>query len=113
MRGQIVMPAEMMTDGKGTQLTDGKDTQLYENFSQVAQRLGVYPALDYADIIEHLVDRWKIEELTGLSSEGEREQEYICRLPTRYRKLAERSMNKKKDDVYEPNAFSWIFDQKA
>lgn len=105
MRGQIVMPAELMTDGK--------DDQLYQNFSTVAQRLGVYTALDYADIIEHLVNHWKIGELTGLSSEGEKEQEYICRLPNRYRKLAERSMNKKKDEVYEPQAFSWLFDRKA
>lgn len=105
MRGQIVMPAELMTDGK--------DATLYENFSEVAQRLGVYTALDYADIIEHLVDHWKIGELTGLSSEAEKEQEYICRLPTRYRKLAERSMNKKKDDEVVPHAFSWIFDRKV
>jgi len=105
MRGQIVMPAECMTDGM--------DPKLYENFSTVAQRQGVYTALDYADIIEHLVDRWKIGELTGLSSEGEHEQEYICRLPRRYRKLAERSMNKKKDDEYDPQSFSWIFNRKA
>jgi len=105
MRGQIVMPAELMTDGK--------DPKLYENFSAVAQRLGVYTALDYSDIIEHLVNHWKIGELTGLSSEGEKEQEYICRLPKRYRKLAERSMNKKKDVEVEPQAFSWIFDRKA
>lgn len=105
MRGQIVMPAELMTDGK--------DSSLYENFSTVAQRLEVYTALDYADIIEHLVDHWKIGELTGLTSEGEKEQEYICRLPKRYRKLAERSMNKKKDDIYEPQSFGWIFDRKA
>jgi len=105
MRGQIVMPAELMTDGS--------DPLLYENFSTVAQRLEVYTALDYADIIEHLVDHWKIGELTGLTSEGEKEQEYICRLPRRYRKLAERSMNKEKDKVYEPQKFSWIFDRKA
>jgi acyl-[acyl-carrier-protein] desaturase len=105
MRGQIVMPAELMTDGK--------DAQLYENFSAVAQRLGVYTAIDYADIIQHLVDHWKIGELTGLSSEAEKEQEYICRLPQRYRKLAERSMNKKKDDEVEQHSFSWIFDRKA
>ncbi|EJK68527.1 hypothetical protein THAOC_10282 [Thalassiosira oceanica] len=105
MRGQIVMPAELMTDGK--------DAKLYENFSEVAQRLGVYTALDYADIIQHLVDHWKIGELTGLSSEAEKEQEYICRLPTRYRKLAERSMNKKKDDEVVPHSFSWIFDRKV
>jgi acyl-[acyl-carrier-protein] desaturase len=105
MRGQIVMPAELMTDGK--------DPKLYENFSTVAQRLEVYTALDYAEIIEHLVDHWKIGELTGLSSEAEKEQEYLCRLPTRYRKLAERSMNKEKDKVYEPQSFSWLFQRKA
>ena len=43
----------------------------------------------------------------------EKEQEYICRLPTRYRKLAERSMNKKKDEEYVSQSFSWIFDRKA
>lgn len=105
MRGQIVMPAELMTDGK--------DTELYENFSAVAQRLGVYTAIDYAEIIQHLVDHWKLGELTGLSSEAEKEQEYICRLPQRYKKLAERSMNKKKDDVIEQKSFSWIFNRKA
>ncbi|KAL7434320.1 hypothetical protein ACHAXM_003991 [Skeletonema potamos] len=105
MRGQIVMPAELMTDGK--------DAQLYENFSAVAQRLGVYTAIDYAEIIQHLVDHWKLGELTGLSSEAEKEQEYICRLPQRYKKLAERSMNKKKDDVIEQKSFSWIFNRMA
>lgn len=105
MRGQIVMPAELMTDGK--------DSQLYENFSAVAQRLGVYTALDYAEIIEHLVNHWKIGDLTGLSSEAEKEQEYICRLPKRYKKLAERSLNKKKDDEVVPQSFSWIFNRKA
>jgi len=105
MRGQIVMPAELMTDGK--------DAQLYENFSAVAQRLGVYTAIDYAEIIQHLVDHWKLGELTGLSSEAEKEQEYICRLPQRYKKLAERSMNKKKDVVIEQKSFSWIFNRMA
>ena len=59
------------------------------------------------------MDHWKIGELTGLSSEAEKEQEYICRLPTRYRKLAERSMNKKKDEELVQNEFSWIFNRKA
>jgi len=94
-------------------MTDGKDDTLYENFSAVAQRMNVYTALDYADIIDHLVKHWKLGELTGLSSEGEKEQEYICRLPKRYRKLAERSMNKKKDEVIVPHAFGWIFDRKV
>lgn len=107
MRGQIVMPAELMTDGK--------DAQLYDNFSAVAQRLGVYTAIDYADILDHLIKTWDLENTTGISSESEKEREYLCRLPTRYRKLAERSMNKKKkdDEADVPRAFSWIYDRTA
>lgn len=104
MRGQIVMPAE--------QMTDGKDDKLYENFSSVAQKLGVYTAIDYADIIEHLVRHWGLENLDGLSSDGEKERDYLCRLPMRYKKLAERSMNKKKkvtEDEPEDMSFNWIY----
>lgn len=105
MRGQIAMPAQ--------QMFDGKDANLYENFSEVAQRTGVYTALDYADIIDHLVKRWDLENIEGLSGESEKERDYICRLPQRYRKLAERSMNKKKkateDEVPVEMSFDWIF----
>lgn len=105
MRNQIVMPAELMTDGS--------DPHLYENFSTVAQQLGVYTAIDYADIMEHLVKRWDLEHLTGLSEEAEKDREYVCKLPERYRKLATRSMNKAKkasaDKVPEAKmVFSWI-----
>lgn len=104
MRGQIVMPAELMTDGK--------DEMLYENFSNIAQRLGVYTAIDYAEIIDHLVQKWDLENIEGLSSEGEKERDYLCKLPTRYRKLAERSMNKKKkitEDEVPTMSFNWIY----
>jgi acyl-[acyl-carrier-protein] desaturase len=104
MRGQIVMPAELMTDGQ--------DPDLYENFSNVAQRLEVYTAIDYAEIIDHLVTTWDLGHLDGLSSEGEKEREYLCKLPERYRKLAERSMNKKKkctEDVVPMKTFNWIY----
>lgn len=102
MRGQIVMPAELMTDGV--------DSNLYENFSAIAQKLNVYTAIDYADIIGHLVRRWDLENIEGLSAEAEKEREYICKLPARYKKLAERSMNrKKKVNEEDPKvAFSWI-----
>lgn len=108
MRGQIVMPAELMTDGK--------DPDLYENFSNVAQRLGVYTAIDYAEIINHLVKTWDLENIEGLSSEGEKERDYLCKLPTRYKKLAERSMNKKKkitDDEIATQSFNWIYGRQA
>lgn len=106
MRGQISMPAEQMTDGKS------KD--LYTDFADVAQRLGVYTAIDYADIIEHLVKRWDLANIEGISAEAEKERDYLCRLPERYRKLAERSMNKKKKATEDADApvrksFSWIY----
>mmetsp|Transcript_10959 Transcript_10959/g.16864 ORF Transcript_10959/g.16864 Transcript_10959/m.16864 type:complete len:297 (+) Transcript_10959:454-1344(+) len=103
MRGQISMPAE--------QMTDGHDDNLYENFSEVAQRIGVYTAIDYADILDHLIVTWDLEHLEGLNAEGEKERDYLCKLPTRYRKLAERSMNKAKkagDDKPTLRQFSWI-----
>lgn len=108
MRGQIVMPAELMTDGK--------DPNLYENFSNVAQRLEVYTAIDYAEIIGHLVKTWDLENLEGLSGEAEREREYLCKLPERYTKLAQRSMNKKKkitEDEVPTQSFNWIYGRQA
>ena len=108
MRGQISMPAE--------QMFDGHDHKLYDNFSTVAQRTGVYTAIDYADIIEHLVKRWDLENLEGLAGDAEKERDYICKLPQRYRKLAERSMNKRKkatDDADAPvqREFAWIYNR--
>ncbi|KAL3925373.1 MAG: hypothetical protein SGILL_000459 [Bacillariaceae sp.] len=105
MRGQIAMPAELMTDGV--------HPNMYEDFSAVAQKLGVYTAIDYADIIKHLVERWDLENVEGLSAVAEKERDYICKLPERYRKLAERSMNKKKKvNEEEPERkFSWIYNR--
>ena len=108
MRSQISMPAE--------QMTDGKNPNLYGDFSAVAQSSGVYTAIDYADILEHLNQRWEIEHLEGLSSEAEKERDYLCRLPERYRKLAERTMNKKKkatEDEVPVKAFDWIYGRTA
>ena len=108
MRGSIVMPAELMTDGN--------DPDLYDNFANVAQRLEVYTALDYAEIIGHLVKQWDLENIDGLDSNGEKERDYLCKLPERYRKLAERSMNKVRkatEDVIPTKSFNWIYGREA
>ncbi|KAL6553905.1 hypothetical protein OROMI_019578 [Orobanche minor] len=76
----------------------------------VPQRLGVYTARDYADILEFLVAQWEVEKLTGLSGEGRKAQEYVCGLPLRIRKLEERAQQvraRQKEVVWAP--FSWIF----
>lgn len=56
--------------------TDAGITALSEdNFSAVAQRLNVYTAIDYANIIRHLVDTWSLETLDGLDSTAEKERQ--------------------------------------
>uniref|UniRef100_A0A2P2M513 Acyl-[acyl-carrier-protein] desaturase n=3 Tax=Rhizophora mucronata TaxID=61149 RepID=A0A2P2M513_RHIMU len=103
MRKKISMPAHLMYDGC--------DDDLFEHFSAVAQRLGVYTAKDYADILEFLVTRWKVEELTGLSAEGRKAQDYVCGLPLRIRRLEERAQGRAKQTTTIP--FSWIFNQQV
>ncbi|XP_075502858.1 stearoyl-[acyl-carrier-protein] 9-desaturase, chloroplastic [Primulina tabacum] len=99
MRKKVSMPAHLMYDGT--------DNNLFENYSSVAQKLGVYTAKDYADILEFLVARWEVEKLTGLSGEGRKAQDYVCRLPPRIRKLEERAAARAKEVSSAP--FSWIF----
>lgn len=101
MRKKIAMPAHLMYDGC--------DDQLFEHFSAVAQRLGVYTAKDYADILEFLVGRWKVQDLTGLSGDGRKAQDYLCGLAPRIRRLEERAQARAKQGPAIP--FSWIFDR--
>ncbi|XP_010463682.1 PREDICTED: stearoyl-[acyl-carrier-protein] 9-desaturase 5, chloroplastic-like [Camelina sativa] len=100
MKKKISMPAHLMYDGQ--------DDNLFEHFSTVAQRLGIYTAKDYADILEFLVERWNVETLSGLSSEGHRAQDFVCGLPTRIRKIEERAQGRAKE-ASKNIPFSWIF----
>ncbi|KAK6231986.1 hypothetical protein SCA6_002059 [Theobroma cacao] len=102
MKKKISMPAHLMFDGR--------DDNLFEHYSAVAQRIGVYTAKDYADILEFLVGRWNVEKLTGLSAEGCSAQEFVCGLPARIRRLEERAQARAKQTSTVP--FSWIFERK-
>lgn len=97
MRAKIVMPAVLMTDGRSE--------NLFQKFSIVAQKTGVYTAKDYAEIINELVKHWKLENMTGLSDMAAKAQHYLCTLSARYHKLAERVTFSGKEK------FSWIFDR--
>ncbi|XWS58906.1 hypothetical protein CRYUN_Cryun08bG0074600 [Craigia yunnanensis] len=102
MKKKISMPAHLMFDGR--------DDNLFEHYSSVAQRIGVYTAKDYADILEFLVGKWNVEKLTGLSGEGRSAQDFVCGLPARIRRLEERAQARAKQTSIVP--FSWIFDRK-
>ena len=97
------MPAVLMTDGK--------DPKMFEHFSVTAQKIGVYTAVDYANILEFLVEQWDIEHIGGLSGEAARAQEKLCKMPGRYLKLAEMSLDRVKKQPTTP--YSWIFNREA
>ncbi len=83
MKKQITMPALLMDDAK-------KDS-LFNRFSMITEKMGIYTTFDYANIINHLAERWKIAGLTGLKDYAVKAQEYLCTLADRYRRIAERS----------------------
>mmetsp|Transcript_23592 Transcript_23592/g.57817 ORF Transcript_23592/g.57817 Transcript_23592/m.57817 type:complete len:402 (+) Transcript_23592:359-1564(+) len=106
MKKQIVMPAHMMDDGSHKERT-GRD--LFGDFASVAESTKTYTAYDYAGITEHLIKRWNIANITGLSGEAAAGQEYLMKQPARIRRLADfgAAKAKKKERVQE--SFSWIF----
>jgi acyl-[acyl-carrier-protein] desaturase len=106
MKKQMVMPAHMMKDGESP--------TLFMDYSEVAQRCGVYTSFDYADIVEHLVRYWKVREQKGLSPDAEAAQQYLCKLPDRVRRLAERTLGRaKKGASARVGKFSWVFNREV
>eukprot|EP00252_Welwitschia_mirabilis_P017129 TRINITY_DN38014_c0_g1_i1.p1 TRINITY_DN38014_c0_g1~~TRINITY_DN38014_c0_g1_i1.p1 ORF type:complete len:402 (+),score=41.48 TRINITY_DN38014_c0_g1_i1:94-1299(+) len=99
MRKKITMPAHLVYDDH--------DYNLFDHYASVAQRIGVYTAKDYCDIVEHLIQRWNVEKIEGLSSRGKQAQEFICSLPPRLRRLDERAQKRAKEN--EKCKFSWVF----
>lgn len=104
MRKKITMPAHLMYDGD--------NVNLFDDYASVAQRCGVYTAQDYASIMEHLIALWEVESLTGLSSDAQKAQDFVCRLPARFRRLAERVEHKSKNAPLK-KPFSWIFNKEV
>jgi acyl-[acyl-carrier-protein] desaturase len=83
MKKQIAMPALLMDN------SDQKDN-LFNRFSAITQKAGIYTTFDYAAIIKHLTQLWQVETLTGLTDYAARAQDYLSTLADRYRRIAER-----------------------
>ncbi|KAF5838958.1 plastid acyl-ACP desaturase [Dunaliella salina] len=107
MKKQIVMPAHLMNDNEH----DKKGRNLFADFSAVAERTKTYTAFDYADIMEHLVERWRVANLQGLRGEAAEAQEYLMKMPNRVRKLAERAYARRKANQH--TDFSWVFNREV
>ena len=63
---------------------------------------------DYINIMEHLIKSWNINSLQGLSVDALQAQEYVCGLPERFRKLANRKANRREKNKRQPVKFSWL-----
>jgi acyl-[acyl-carrier-protein] desaturase len=88
MRKKIVMPAQFLRQ-QGEKIGEA-----FSHFSDAAQRIGVYTAADYTDILESLIIDWKIADISGINDSAEKARDYLMALPARFRRLAERSTQK-------------------
>jgi acyl-[acyl-carrier-protein] desaturase len=84
MKQKIVMPAHFLRES-GQQISSA-----FENFSDSAQRIGVYTANDYVEIMQKLIDKWQIDKISGLTDEAEKARDYLMKLPARMAKISER-----------------------
>jgi acyl-[acyl-carrier-protein] desaturase len=96
MKRKILMPSQCLK-----QL--GSELNIFSNFSDAAQRIGVYTAHDYIDIMQSLIDEWKIETMTGFNEEAEKARDYVMALPKRMTKIADRIVVPKTE-----YKFNWI-----
>jgi acyl-[acyl-carrier-protein] desaturase len=62
----------------------------FEEFSNSAQKIGVYTASDYVDILKKLTEKWEIDKITNLTAEAEKARDYLMKLPERMAKISER-----------------------
>lgn len=106
MRKQIVMPAHLMDDLEHGGRNAGRN--LFADFSAVAEKLEVYNAEDYVQIMEHLIERWDIAN-RSVSGEAAEAQEYLMSLPERFRKLAERATARRAKAKPVDVSFSWLY----
>ncbi len=84
MKHKIEMPAMYLRE------SFGKKASLFDKFSDVAQRAGVYTSFDYIDILEKLNKAWDIENFRELTAEADKARTYLMRLPERMRRIANR-----------------------
>jgi acyl-[acyl-carrier-protein] desaturase len=71
MKRKIVMPAHFLRE---TGIEIGKT---FGHFTDAAQRLEVYTAKDYVDILISLIEKWDIEHTKNLNEAAEKARDYL------------------------------------
>jgi len=97
MKLKITMPAVFLRE------SGEKIGTAFEEFSNSAQKLGVYTANDYVEILQKLVDRWQIDKISGLTDEAEKARDYLMKLPGRMAKISERLVLPEENKI-----FKWV-----
>jgi acyl-[acyl-carrier-protein] desaturase len=97
MKQKIVMPAQFLRE------SGEKISSAFASFSDSAQRIGVYTANDYVDIMQKLIEKWEIDKLSGLTDEAEKARDYLMKLPSRMYKVTERMIIPEQSEI-----FKWV-----
>ncbi|MBB1193075.1 acyl-ACP desaturase [Flavobacterium sp. SOK18b] len=97
MKAKIVMPAHFLRE------SGEKISTAFEQFSDSAQRIGVYTAVDYVEIMQKLIDKWEIDKIAGLTDEAEKARDYLMKLPGRMAKISERLVIPQESHI-----FKWV-----
>jgi acyl-[acyl-carrier-protein] desaturase len=97
MKQKIVMPAHFLRE------SGEKISSAFEEFSNSAQKLGVYTAQDYVDILQKLITRWDIGNINNLTAEAEKARDYLMNLPARMTRISERLVLPEETKV-----FKWV-----
>lgn len=84
MKLKITMPAHFLRE------SGEKISSAFEEFSNTAQRIGVYTSNDYVDILQKLIQRWEIDKISNLTDDAEKARDYLMKLPSRLTRLSER-----------------------
>jgi acyl-[acyl-carrier-protein] desaturase len=97
MKQKITMPALFLRE------SGEKIGSAFEAFSDSAQRIGVYTAADYVDILDKLNVKWDIANINGLTAEAEKARDYLMKLPERMKKISERIIIPEEGQI-----FKWV-----
>jgi acyl-[acyl-carrier-protein] desaturase len=97
MKQKITMPALFLRE------SGEKIGSAFEAFSDSAQRIGVYTAADYVDILEKLNVKWDIANMNGLTAEAEKARDFLMKLPERMKKISERIIIPEEGQI-----FKWV-----
>ena len=97
MKQKITMPAHFLRES-GQSISTA-----FNQFSDSAQKLGVYTANDYVDIMQKLIDKWQIDKISNLTDEAEKARDYLMKLPARMAKISERIVLPEENYV-----FKWV-----